>query len=391
MRTLRVSLNNPVTFMLDLAAFPPFLPLHEPSMRKFGTTDPRTGVVRYDQRFTRPPGVVTNGAYKLVAWEFKRRLRLEASDTYWDKPSVKSKSIESYVVDDALTQLMRYESKGVDWVSEVPTEIAAELITKGRKDLKSFDGYGTMFFTIMVRPKLRNGQDNPLADVRVRQALAMAIDKKQIVTTITRMGERPSNTYIPDNLFEGWHAPKGIDYDPARARKLLAEAGYPNGGALPGVTYVFRSEQQINRDMAQNFVAQWKRNLNLDIPIEGQERKILRQRLNDKDYTLALANWFGDYPDPSTFTDKYKSTSENNDSGWVNPRYDALLEQANLESDQTKRLRIFEEAEGILLDEAPIIPLYVLTNQFLFRDNVKGINLSPRNMTLLKAVEVVRE
>jgi len=160
---------------------------------------------------------------------------------------------------------------------------------------------------------------------------------------------------------------------------------------LPGVTYVFRSEQPVNRDLAQNFVSQWKKNLDLDIPIEGQERKILRQRLNDKDYTLALSNWFGDYPDPSTFTDKYKSTSENNDAGWVSERYDALLEKANLESDQTKRLRIFEEAEGILLDEAPIIPLYVLTNQFLFRDNVKGINLSPRNMTLFKAVEVVRE
>jgi oligopeptide transport system substrate-binding protein len=390
-RTLRVSLNNPVTFMLDLVAFSPFLPLHEPSMRKFGSADPRTGVVRYDPRFTRPPDIVTNGAYKLAVWEFKRRLRLEASETYWDKAHVKSRSIESYVVDDALTQLMRYESGSVDWISEVPTEIAAELIDKGRKDLKSFDGYGTMFLSMMVRPRLHNGQPNPLADLRVRQALAMSIDRQQVVQTITRMGERPSTTYIPDNLFEGWRAPKGYAFDPQRARQLLADAGYPRGGALPGVTYVFRTETAISRDLAQNFVSQWKKNLNLDIPIEGQERKILRQRLNDKDYTISLANWFGDYPDPSTFTDKYKSTSENNDSGWVNPRYDALLEQANLESDQTKRLRIFEEAEGILLDEAPIVPLYVMTNQFLFRDNVKGINLSPRNMTLLKAVEVVRE
>jgi oligopeptide transport system substrate-binding protein len=388
--TLRVRLNNPVTFMLDLAAFASFLPLHERSMEKFATVDPRTGVKRYDQRFTRPPDVVTNGPYRLTAWEFKRRLRLEASETYWDKARVKSKAIESYVVDDGLSQLLRYQSGSVDWVSEVPTEIAAELRDKNRPDLKSFDGYGTMFFTIMVRPKLRNGQDNPLADVRVRQALAMAIDKKQVVDTITRMGERTSATYIPDNLFEGWRAPKGHDFNPQRARALLAAAGYPNGGTLPGVAYVFRSEAAVNRDLAQNFASQWKKNLNLTIPIEGQERKILRQRLNDKDYTLALANWFGDYPDPSTFTDKYKSTSENNDAGWVNVRYDALLEQANLEPDPTKRLRLFEEAEGILLEEAPIIPLYVLTNQFLMRDNVKGINLSPRNMTLLKAVEVVR-
>ncbi|MGB7156782.1 MAG: peptide ABC transporter substrate-binding protein [Tepidisphaeraceae bacterium] len=389
--TLRVSLNNPVTFMLELAGFPPFLPLHEPSMRQFAETDPRTGVVRYNQRFTRPPHVVTNGPYNLVAWDFKRRLRLEASDQYWDAANVKSKSIESYVVDDALTQLLRYESGSVDWVSEVPTEIAAELRDKGRDDLKSFDGYGTMFFTLMVRPRLRNGQPNPLADIRVRQALAMSIDKKQVVETITRMGERTSNTYIPDNLFEGWRAPKGYEFDVARARKLLADAGYPNGGKLPGVTYVFRSETAVSKDLAQNFVGQWKQNLNLDIPLEGQERKVVRQRLNDKDYTIALANWFGDYPDPSTFTDKYKSTSENNDSAWINARYDALLEQANLESDAVKRMRLFEQAEGILLAEAPIIPLYVLTNQFLLRDTVKGVNLSPRNMTMLKGVEVVRK
>jgi oligopeptide transport system substrate-binding protein len=390
-RTLRVSLANPVTFMLDLMSFPPFLPLHEPSMRQFAETDPKTGVVRYKQQFTRPPHLVTNGPYTLVAWDFKRRLRLEGNERYWDKAHVKMKSIESYVVDDSLTQLMRYESGSVDWVSEVPTEIAAELRHKGREDLKSFDGYGTMFLTLMVRPKLRNGQENPLSDLRVRQALAMSIDRQQVVDTITRMGERVSTTYIPDNIFEGWRAPKGYPFDPVRAKKLLAEAGYANGGKLPGVTYLFRTEQLVNRDLAQNFTSQWKQHLGLEIPLEGQERKVLRQRLNDKDYTLALANWFGDYPDPSTFTDKYLSTSENNDSGWVRPEYDALLDEAARESDQTKRLRIFERAEDMLLNDAPIVPLYVITNQFLLRPYVKGVNLSPRNMTLLKGVSVERE
>jgi len=273
----------------------------------------------------------------------------------------------------------------------VPTEIAAELRDKGREDLKSFDGYGTMFLTLMVRPKLRNGQDNPLADLRVRQALAMSIDRQQVVDTITRMGERVSTTYIPDNIFEGWRAPKGYAFDPVRAKKLLAEAGYPSGGKLPGLTYLFRTEQLVNRDLAQNFTSQWKQHLGLEIPLEGQERKVLRQRLNDKDYTIALANWFGDYPDPSTFTDKYLSTSENNDSGWVRREYDALLDEAARESDQTKRLRIFEQAEDMLLKDAPIVPLYVITNQFLLRPYVKGVNLSPRNMTLLKGVSVERK
>lgn len=175
-----------------------------------------------------------------------------------------------------------------------------------------------------------------------------------------------------------------------RAKKLLAEAGYPNGGRLPGVTYLFRSETQAGREAAQNYVGQWKRNLGLDIPLEGLERKIARARLNDKDYTLAGSNWYGDYNDPSTFTDKYRSTSENNDAGWISPEYDGLLDAAAMEADEQKRLRILEKAERLLNEQAPIIPLYVMTNQYLFDpEKVHGLNLSPRNMTILKAVERV--
>jgi oligopeptide transport system substrate-binding protein len=390
-RTLRVRLHDPVTFFLDLAAFAPFLPLHQASMKKFEEVDSRTGHVTYDQKFTRPPSVVTNGPFKLTAWDFKRRLRLEANPYYWDRAHVRSKSIEMVVVEDPLTQLMRYDSGSVQWLAEVPSEIAADLKSLGRKDLESFEANGTNFITIMMRPKLRDGRENPLADIRVRAALAMSIDKQQIVENITRMGEKPATTYIPPDLFPGWRSTPGYPFDVARARQLLAEAGYPNGGRLPGVTYLFRSETQAGREAAQNYVGQWKKNLGLDIPLEGLERKIARARLNDKDYTLAGANWYGDYSDPSTFTDKYRSSSANNDSGWANSEYDALLDAAAKESDTQKRLRILEHAERILNEQIPIIPLYILTNQYLFDPNrVKGINLNPRNMTMFKAVEVVK-
>src|SRR5205814_7792340 len=99
-QTLIVTLNDPVTFFLDVISFSPFFPLHEPSMGPFAQKDD-DGRVRYDQQFTRPPNIVTNGAYKLVTWDFKRHLRLAANPFYWDKPSVKSRSIEMVVVEDA--------------------------------------------------------------------------------------------------------------------------------------------------------------------------------------------------------------------------------------------------------------------------------------------------
>jgi oligopeptide transport system substrate-binding protein len=216
----------------------------------------------------------------------------------------------------------------------------------------------------------------------------MAIDKKQITETITRMGEETATTFIPPGVFNGYRKMQGIPSDRARAKQLMAEAGYGRGGILPGVSYIFRSDIPSSREMAQLLARQWKQVLNIDIPLESAERKNIRERFNNRDYTIGAADWYGDYGDPSTFTDKYRSNSENNDTEWKSPKYDALVLAATKEPDETKRLRILEQAEQTLLSDVAIFPLYHPTNQYLFRDNVKGINLHPRNMTMFKGVWV---
>ena len=125
--TLRVTLNDPVAFFYDLCAFPTFLPLHKASMDKFARVDEKTGRTVYDGQFTRPPHIVSNGPFVLKRWDFKTRLVLEKNPYYWDRANVKLNSIEMAVVEDALTQLLRYESGSVDWIASVPTEVAAEM------------------------------------------------------------------------------------------------------------------------------------------------------------------------------------------------------------------------------------------------------------------------
>ena len=170
-RQLKVVLKHPVTFFPDLCAFPPFFPLHEPSMRPFAEKpDPATGRVGYTQDFTRPPHLVGNGPYKLASWEFKRRLRLEASEFYWDRANVKSHVIEQISAADPQWAFLTYDSGAVDWLAEVTGDIAAELRQTGRMDLRVFPGFGTYFYSINCMPKLPDGQANPFADVRVRQA-----------------------------------------------------------------------------------------------------------------------------------------------------------------------------------------------------------------------------
>ena len=387
--TFRVTLENPVTFFFELMAFPPFLPLHEPSMRPFAQVDAKTGHTTYDGKFTRP-GVVGNGPFNLVGWDFKRRVRLEKSQTYWDRDRVKSTSIEMLVAEDPLGQVLRYETGDVDWLPEVPTEVAPEMLAKGRRDLRVFPGFGSVYLNVMVKPTFRNGQPNPLADMRVRQALAMAIDKRPIVQNITRMGEKPATTYVPPDIFPGFEVKPGWPYDPKRGRELLASTAYAGRTSLPGVTLMYRSNAPASAAYCQNIANQWKSNLGIDVPLEQMESKIARQRLNDKDFSLSTGNWIGDYQDPSTFTDKYLSTSANNDSGWVNTEFDNLCAAATREADAKKRYRLLETANRMIDVELPVIPLYTITNQYLFRDGVHGINTNPRNMTMFKGVWVDR-
>ena len=385
--TLRVTLDNPVTFFFELAAFAPFLPLNERSMQPFAKVDPRTGHVSWDGKFTRP-GVVGNGPYNMVAWEFKRRVRLEKSETYWDKEHVHTQSIEQLCVEDQLGQVLRFDSGEIDWMPEVPSEVGADMLERGRKELHIFSGYGSYFLTLMVRPKFRDGSPNPLSDVRVRQALAMGFDRGTICKNILRMGELPATNYIPPGIIPDFRVDPGIDFDPKRGRELLAASGRVVNGRLPGVTLMYRSGLFAAAAMCQNMANQWRTNLGIDVPLEQQESKAAKDRLRNKEYAIATSNWFGDYPDPSTFTDKYLGTSENNDSGWVNAEFDSLCDQATREPDKAKRYELLARANRMIDVELPIIPVYVLANQYLFRDTVHGINMSPRASTMLKGIRI---
>lgn len=380
----------------------------------------------YNKAYTLPPDVVTNGPFVLSRWDFKRRLLLDKSQTYWDKEHVKLNSIEMVVAESPQNQLLMYETGQVDWNSDVAGDQAAELKAKGRTDLHSSPAFGTAFLTLVCSAKLPaslGGGANPLADVRVRRALAMSVDKRFIVNNLTRMGELPARTYFPpdgtlpeftwlpgpysaaspavyhfeemqqrlktDEGLQG--AGPGLPYDPDRARKLLAEAGYPNGRNFPSLPILYNTNSPIRRDICQVVKNQWKETLNIDVNIEGVEGKIFSNRVSHKDYWIATVAWYGDYPDVSTFTDKYLSDSLQNDSAWVNPKFDDLCAQAKREPDAAKRMQFLREAESLIDNDVPIIPTYHYVNLSLSRPGVNGVLPNSRNITIFKNVSVNRE
>jgi oligopeptide transport system substrate-binding protein len=385
-RTVVVTLSDPLPFFPALMAFPAFFPMHEPSMRPFLEADG----LHYNLDFTRPPHLVTNGPYRLAEWSFKRRVRLVASDFYWNRASVKSRIIDQIYAEDGVAAFRTYERGDVDWLAEVDPDLAAQILAHGgRNDLHVFPAFGTYFYSLNCLPTLWEGRRNPLADVRVRQALAMSIDRRPIVENVGRLGQPISFTYIPPHVFEGYRSPPGLPYDVAAARKLLADAGYPGGRGFPHLSILYNSEG-VHGDIAQIIRRQWLTNLGIEMDLQGVEIKIFAEKLQTQQYSVARASWYGDYDDPTTFTDKYKSDSQDNDSKWKSAQYDRLCAEAQRETNEPRRLQLLSQAENILLNEAPIIPLYTYVNSYMFRDNVKGIPLAANAMIMFQSVHVLR-
>lgn len=379
-RTLRVTLENPMTYFPDLCAFVPFWPLHRASME---------AAEQQGLSFTRPPHLVTNGPYKLVSWNFREKLRLEQNAYYWDRANVKSRTIDVLIGPEPMWAFLKYQAGAADWLTDATGSIGAELYQQKRSDMHVVQGFGTYMYKLNCLAKLPSGQTNPLADARVRLALSLAIDRQGIVDMITRLGEPVAATFVPPGVFAGYRSPAGVQFDPNEAKRLLAEAGYPGGAGFPQVSIMFNSEFH-HGDVAQYIRRQWMEHLGVTVTLEPLEIKTFREKLHSTAYSIARASWMGDYNDISTFLDCYRTGSENNDTGWGNSEYDRLLDEATREPDQAKRLRLFEQAEDLLMKEQPIVPLYHYVNAAMFRDNVKGLSMHPRNTVIFKQIEVVR-
>jgi oligopeptide transport system substrate-binding protein len=387
-RTLQITLRHPTPFFLALCALPSFFPLHEPSMHDFAHWDSKTGRVdSYDEGFTRPPHLISNGPYHLTQWAFKRKLRIVASDYYWNRANVHCRVIDEPIIEESLAAFRAYLGGRVDWLSWVDEDLIGQMRRAGTyPDLHVFQSFGTEYYALNCLPRLPDGRANPLADVRVRRALAMSIDKRIIVENVTKNGQPAAHDYIPPSAFAGYPSPAGLPFDPVQARRLLADAGYPGGNGFPNLQISFNPEVLDRQDTALVVRGQWEANLGIHVDVLPVEAKIFGGRLHTHDFDVARSSWFGDYLDPSTFTNVFRSDSDENNPSWFNKQYDALCDAAETQTDPAQRLRTYAQAEELLLEQAPIIPLYHYVDAYMFRPNVKGIALDARDMVMFQGI-----
>lgn len=392
--TLIVTLEQPTPYFLELTAFPTFSPVHRASVEQTLAFDPASGsVVREPTYWSDPERLVTNGPYTLAVRAFRRGLHLKANPHYWNRAAMRNATVNELIISNPQTALQAYEDGQANIWFDPPSasSLAAELVAQGRNDVIRQPMAGTYFYNFNCLPKLHDGRDNPLANARVRRALAMAIDRDTLIRNVTRLGQPVAKTYIPIGALGNYDPPveRGVGFDVEEARRLLKEAGYEGGRGLTGLSILYNNGMG-HEYLAQAVKAMWEANLGVVVTLEGVETKVLGQRLKSQDFTIARASWFGDYPDPTTWLQKMSTGDGNNDCRWSNAEFDALLARAATEADPARRLGYLREAEGILLDEQPMALIYQYVSLYLIKPEVTGLRPNPWHRWVLEDAAVAK-
>lgn len=387
-RTLRVTLESPCPYFLDLTSFITLAPL-PPSVPENGDSD---------TRWTRPGKLICNGPYILAAWDFKRRILLRRNPQYHTPAAMES--IEIAMTGDPNSALIAYETGRVDLVRTLDTAAIRALQSEKRAGRRSDFHVGERFATFFFRVNCTRW---PLDQAAFRRALALAIDKSALCESVLALDERPADTFVPRTCVE--LMPRGgpdgapILYDPpaglgaglgaaeraAAARRELEAAGVDAQRVRP-IEIAYPSDQPLQRRLAEAVQQMWRERLGLRVELRVMERKVLSARIRALDYDVVRSDWYGDYLDPATFLEMFTTGNGQNRTGWGRAEYDALIAAASREADDAARFALFQRAERLLCeDELPIIPIYFKRGQFLLRPGIEGLRDSVRDALPLHA------
>jgi oligopeptide transport system substrate-binding protein len=358
-RDLQFELIGPTPYFLSALLHTAWFPVHPSTILQFGRIDER------DTKWTRPGNYVGTGPFVLKAWKENDVIQVIRNPFYWDAANVKLNGINFYSIEDYATQERAFRAGQLHKVLQAPLD-KVPYYRREHPDLIRIDPYeGVYFYRINVTRK-------PLDDPRVRLALNLAVDRESIVQNVMRAKQKPATGYTPPGM--GDYEPLDlVHYDPERARQLLAEAGYPNGKGFPKFNILINTSE-AHRAVAETIQQMWKQELNIDVGIENQEWKVFMESMNSLNYDIARYGWIGDFMDPVTFLSMWRTGDGNNCTGWRNPDYDRLLDEAAQTADPEKRFAILHQAEQLLLSQPPEVLIYWYTRFYLLDPTVKNWN-----------------
>lgn len=366
--TLVFRLEKPCVYFLDLLR----LPVYTPSSSAYAASS-SSG---WDKD---PERSLSNGPFRLAEYVSGQYFVLEKNEYYWNRDAIKLDRITYRFFEDAQSMADAYAAGEVDAAASLPSTVMQ--LYEGKDDLMVTDLIATRYLYM-------NLETEPLNDVRVREALNLAVNREDLCTIVGTdtepaynlvakyMKDRNTGMYFTDG------AEQPFEENVEKARELLAEAGYPNGEGFPELTYSYPT-LEMDADTAQVLQEQWKKNLNIEIKLNPQELQTNYATRRAGEFDLCRMNWTADFADPYTYLSMLLSNSTYNCSGIDDPDYDALVAQSDTETDPQKRSELLHEAEQLAVGEQfYIIPLYAMKSVNLVNPEIIGIRQIPASGAL---------
>lgn len=398
--TFRIKLKQPAPFLLGLLPHQFFRVVHRGTIEKHG------------KDWTKPENIVTSGPFKLKEHHPYDRVVVEKDPNYWDAEMVRLDGIAFYPLEEQTTMLNLYKTGEVDAIYNHTVPAAwVDSVSKFKDEYMNHPEVAIEYYTVNVTKP-------PMNDVRVRKAFALAVDRDAMAAF--RKTTQPLIDFTPEGLFpeyeqirsevyarelkkigsslDEWKARK---FDPEKARKLLAEAGFPvtqngSGWSCPNFPVdqveILYNTNDNNKSIAEFIQAQFKQNLGITLQLKNQEWKTFLNTRKQLEYSgLGRAGWIGDYMDPMSFLKLFYGPNNDSSTGWTKPAYDKLIDDANREPDPKKRFEKMAEAEFMVMQEQPVLPWQTQKTNFLRKPYVKGLYPNPGTLHAWKFVYIEQD
>jgi oligopeptide transport system substrate-binding protein len=374
--TIQVTLVGPLPYFLQQLAHGVYFPQRKDVVE-----------ANPDAWSEKPETSMTNGPFYLKEYSMNQKIVLAKNPNFWESAKIKVDEIQFVVIPDNGTALAAFKAGDIDAFDSLPTAEIPKLMMESDE--------------IKVDPIVRaeylafNVNTAPFTDKRVRQALALAINKKDLAENVLKVGRKGATGYVPSGLWvegEDFRKVGGdlgmpITGDIARAKKLLADAGFPDGKGWPeGLAITISSGFKTAAETVQEM---WKKNLGIAVKVEVVENKVATERRNTKKFQMAMGGWSAETFHPIYFLNQVYSESNSNYPGYKSPEYDALIKQSLVEPDPKKVVAILHQAEQLAFGvDVPLIPLYYQTSPYMVKDGITGFMSDPIGKFLMWYVDV---
>jgi oligopeptide transport system substrate-binding protein len=359
--TLKVKLNAPCAYFLELTAFPTYFPVKKEVVDKYG-----------DSWAVKPKSYISTGPFRMKDYVLDSKIVFEKNPFYWDAQSTVPDKLSFMLTDNTTSQFDSYQKGTLQFIDEIPVNEIDGLMN--RPDFVLSPVWQVDYVTF-------NNQTAPFNNAKVREAFSLAIDRTYITKTINK-GATPAGAWVAPKVFE----PDGREFrtvggdfiDPsenayaanlAKAKEILAEAGYPDGKGLPTIDYLY-TERKTGKLVGEALQMMWSK-LGANVTLSATEWTTMLTSRKSGRYTVAMDAWTYDFSDPIGVLDMFTSNSGNNDSQYRNPDYDALIKQIKSEPDNEKRFVLMHQAEKILMENYVFAPFDYQVDYYLVKENLK--------------------